>query len=104
LVRALDRPLTRTYNEGTAARPVQDSLAKGEDVEESQLRAFSATGAEDEYVQFWPAGVLAKGRFACTACGNRVTVYQVLPRCAGCGERLWERADWSPFARSTPPD
>jgi len=71
-------------------------------VEESQLRAFSATGAEDEYVQFWPAGALAKGQFACTACGNQVTVYQVLPRCAGCGERLWERADWSPFAHSTP--
>ena len=30
--------------------------------------------------------------------GNRVTVHQVLPRCMVCGERLWERADWSPFA------
>jgi hypothetical protein len=46
------------------------------------------------------AGTLAKGQFACTTCGNRVTVHQVLPRCMVCGERLWERADWSPFARS----
>ena len=76
---------------------VQDSLVKGDDVEESQLRASSATAA-DEYVEFWPAGALAKGQFFCTACGNRVTVHQVLPRCTVCGERLWERAEWSPFA------
>jgi len=35
---------------------------------------------------------LAKGQYSCTACGNRVTVHQVLPRCMVCGERLWERA------------
>ena len=39
---------------------VQDSLVKGDDVEESQLRASSATVADDEYVEFWPAGALAK--------------------------------------------
>jgi hypothetical protein len=82
---------------------VQDSLVKGDDVEESQLRASSGTAADDEYVEFWPAGVLAKGQFSCTACGNRVTVHQVLPRCTACGERLWERAEWSPFARSDTP-
>ena len=79
---------------------IQDSLVKGDVVDESQLKVSSATAAEDEYVQFWPAGALAKGQFSCTACGNRVTVHQVLPRCPTCGERLWERADWSPFARS----
>ncbi len=54
-------------------------------------------------MEFWPAGTLAKGQFACTACGNRVTVHQVLPRCMVCGERLWARADWSPFPRSEAP-
>ena len=82
---------------------VQDSLVKGDDVEESQLRASSAAAADDEYVEFWPAGALAKGQFSCTACGNRVTVRQVLPRCTVCGERLWERAEWSPFARADTP-
>ena len=82
---------------------VQDSLVKGDDVEESQLRISSATAADDECVEFWPAGALGKGQFSCTACGNRVTVHQVLPRCAVCGERLWERAEWSPFARADTP-
>ena len=76
---------------------------KGDDVEESQLRISSATAADDECVEFWPAGALGKGQFSCTACGNRVTVHQVLPRCAVCGERLWERAEWSPFARADTP-
>ncbi len=75
-------------------------LVKGDEVEESQLRVSPASAGEDEYVEFWPAGTLAKGQFACTAYGNRVTVHRVLPRCMVCGERLWERADWSPFARS----
>ena len=54
----------------------------------------------DEYVEFWPAGTLAKGQFSCAACANQVTVHQVLPRCMVCGERLWERVDWSPFRAS----
>ena len=69
-------------------------------MEESQFRFSSATAAEDEFVEFWPAGTLVKGQFSCTACGNRVTVHQVLPRCMVCSERLWERVDWSPFTRS----
>jgi hypothetical protein len=83
---------------------VQGSLMKGDDVEESQLRISSTTADDDdECVEFWPAGALAKGQFSCTACGNRVTVHQVLPRCSVCGERLWERAEWSPFARADTP-
>jgi len=91
-----------TYKEDAAAR-YPGSTREREDVEESQLRVSSATAAEDEYVEFWPAGTSAKGQFSCTACGNRVTVHQVLPRCMLCDERLWERADWSPFARSEAP-
>jgi hypothetical protein len=82
---------------------VQRPLVKGDDVEESEFRVSAAIAVEDEYVEFWPAGTLAKGQFACTACGNHVTVHQVLPRCMVCGEGLWERADWSPFGRSVAP-
>ena len=70
---------------------------KGDDMEGSQVSVSGAISDVEEYVEFWPAGTLAKGQFACTACGNRVTVHQVLPRCMVCGERLWERVDWSPF-------
>ena len=72
-------------------------------MEESQLRVLSASAAQDEYVEFWPAGTLAEGGFCCTGCGNCVTVHHVLPSCMVCGERLWERADWSPFGRSEAP-
>jgi hypothetical protein len=68
-------------------------------VEESlQTNAEASVVADDEYVEFWPAGTHAKGRFSCAACGRAVTVLQVLPRCPECGEMLWERAAWSPFA------
>jgi hypothetical protein len=45
------------------------------------------------YVEFWPAGVVASGRFVCTGCGNGVSIKHVLPRCLLCGARLWERAE-----------
>jgi hypothetical protein len=72
-------------------------------VEESELRVAVVVAGEDEYVEFWPAGTVAKGQFCCSGCGNRVIVHRVLPRCMVCGERLWERADWSPFARPEKP-
>jgi hypothetical protein len=56
---------------------------------ESQLEIAPAAG--EEFVEFWPAGTLAKGWFVCTACSNAVSVQYVLPRCFVCGERLWER-------------
>jgi len=90
-----------TYKEGAAVRNVV--YLGRDDVEESQLRVSSAIAGEDEYVEFWPAGTLAKGQFSCAACENRVIVHQVLPRCMVCGERLWERAEWTPFARSETP-
>jgi hypothetical protein len=66
-------------------------------MEGSQIEVPRRVADADEYVEFWPAGTLAKGHFSCAACGNQVTVHQVLPRCMVCGERLWERVDWSPF-------
>jgi hypothetical protein len=54
------------------------------------LRTVAAVGERD-YVEFWPAGAVASGRFRCTACGNASHVKFVLPRCQSCGERLWER-------------
>ena len=57
--------------------------------------------AERDYVEFWPAGTMAKGRFRCTACGASITVRLVVPRCLSCGERLWERDESSPYAGTT---
>jgi hypothetical protein len=57
------------------------------------IRPSEGERVEDDYVEFWPAGTAATGRFRCTACGNSVTVRWVLPRCLLCGERLWERAE-----------
>jgi hypothetical protein len=74
-------------------RVIQGLLVKGDHMEESQLEVSAAIAGEDEYVEFWPAGTFAKGQFCCAACGNRVSVHQVLPRCFVCGERLWERPD-----------
>ena len=54
---------------------------------EGVLRPLSGQ-AEREYVEFWPAGTMAKGRFRCTACGNAIAVKMVVPRCELCGERL----------------
>ena len=58
-------------------------------------------GTDREYVEFWPAGTVAKGRFHCTACGTGMDVKFVLPRCQQCGERLWERDASSAYAAVT---
>ena len=47
---------------------------------ESALRAVGAV-ADSEYVEFWPAGTVASGRFRCTACGNASNIKFVLQRC-----------------------
>jgi hypothetical protein len=67
---------------------------------EQALRLASG-GTGRDYVEFWPAGTMATGRFSCAACGNVVAVKQVLPRCMLCGERLWEREESSAYARAT---
>jgi hypothetical protein len=61
------------------------------------LRAVG-TVTEREYVEFWPAGAVAKGLFRCTACGGAIHVNYVVPACPQCGERLWEREDSSAYA------
>ncbi|TML05362.1 MAG: hypothetical protein E6G36_02955 [Actinobacteria bacterium] len=69
---------------------------------ESQHAVRPGSGpTERDYVEFWPAGTMAKGRFRCTACGNAIAVRTVLPRCMLCGERLWEREESSPYGEVT---
>jgi predicted RNA-binding Zn-ribbon protein involved in translation (DUF1610 family) len=65
------------------------------------LHAVDGRVGEREYVEFWPAGTVAKGRFQCAACGTRMDVKFVLPSCEQCGERLWERDESSPYAGVT---
>ena len=53
---------------------------------------------DDDFVEFFRAGDPAVGAFACVACGHEITHRGVLPRCAACGNALWERGSWAPFA------
>jgi predicted RNA-binding Zn-ribbon protein involved in translation (DUF1610 family) len=62
------------------------------------LRPVATGESEREYVEFWPAGAVATGRFRCTACGGATEVKYVVPACPQCGERLWEREASSPYA------
>jgi hypothetical protein len=55
------------------------------------LSKLTVVPVDHDIVEFWPAGTLARGAFVCSACGHVVYVNHVLPRCKGCGERLWER-------------
>jgi hypothetical protein len=65
------------------------------------LRAVETGVMERDYVEFWPAGTVAKGRFRCTGCGTATDVKFVLPRCASCEGRLWEREETSAYAGAT---
>jgi rubrerythrin len=64
-----------------------------------QTRVGGAASDAD-YVEFWKAGVSAKGEFRCAECGYGVTVHRALPACPMCTGEIWEQADWSPFARA----
>jgi hypothetical protein len=68
--------------------------------EQGTLRAVGSGLTERGYVEFWPAGTVAKGRFRCTACGMPVDVEFVLPRCVSCEGRLWEREESSPYVEA----
>jgi hypothetical protein len=69
---------------------------------ERALRPLES-GPERDYVEFWPSGTLASGRFHCTACGNVADVKFVVPRCLLCGERLWEREESSGYVEVAGP-
>jgi hypothetical protein len=62
------------------------------------LRPLGSGLTEREYVEFWPAGTIATGRFRCTACGNAAVVKHIVPRCLMCGEGLWERDETSSYS------
>jgi hypothetical protein len=65
---------------------------------ENMLHAVPSNSSVRDYIEFWPAGTVATGRFRCTACGTSANVKFVLPRCEQCGERLWEREESSAYA------
>jgi predicted RNA-binding Zn-ribbon protein involved in translation (DUF1610 family) len=62
------------------------------------LRSVQTGAGERDYVEFWPAGAVATGRFRCTGCGAAAEVKYVVPACPQCSERLWEREASSPYA------
>ena len=68
------------------------------------LRSLREAERVDEYVEFWPAGVAARGLFCCVACGRQVVSVQQLPPCPSCDGALWEELSSSPFGRSEPLD
>jgi hypothetical protein len=55
---------------------------------------------DGDYVEFFCAGTRVKGVFKCVSCQGVVVASDYLGRCRACGERIWERADWSPFHRA----
>ena len=55
--------------------------------------------AADDFVEFWTAGVHAKGEFHCSECGYGVTIHRELPVCPMCGGEAWEQTSWHPFSR-----
>jgi rubrerythrin len=55
---------------------------------------------DGDFVEFQGTGAQAKGQFRCADCGYGVTVRSALPVCPMCGGESWERAAWSPFART----
>jgi rubrerythrin len=59
-----------------------------------------STAEQAEYVEFFAAGVPAKGEFHCSDCGYGVTIHRTLPVCPMCGGGAWERTAWHPFTRS----
>ena len=69
-------------------------------MQELQRLSATAKAAEDEFVEFFRAGDRVSGAFECVACEYGVVVRMTLPSCPMCGQSLWERSTWSPFARA----
>jgi predicted nucleic acid binding AN1-type Zn finger protein len=55
---------------------------------------------DGDFVEFFRAGKRIKGVFQCVSCQQTVITCDLLRPCQSCGEKLWERADWSPFSRA----
>lgn len=55
---------------------------------------------EGDFVEFTATGAPAAGAFHCSGCGYGVTVQVTLPQCPMCAGTTWERAAFSPFART----
>jgi hypothetical protein len=68
-------------------------------VETSQQQGRLGQTEDGDYVEFFRAGTRVTGIFQCVSCQNVHAVRGVLRPCAACGERLWERGEWSPFGR-----
>ena len=66
----------------------------------SEQTQSSGVGSDADYVEFRPAGSMAKGEFRCAECGYGVTIHSELPLCPMCGGETWEEAAWSPFGRA----
>lgn len=64
------------------------------------LEQGSSTRVSEEFVEFWSAGIHAKGEFQCSGCGYGVTIHRQLPTCPMCGGEVWEQTSWHPFSRS----
>jgi rubrerythrin len=69
-------------------------------MQELQQRSAPAKAEQDEFVEFFRAGDRVAGAFECVACGYGAVVRMTLPSCPACGQTLWERSSWSPFARA----
>jgi hypothetical protein len=63
-------------------------------------QTFEESPSTGDAAEFWRSGTSAKGEFHCSECSYGVIVTRELPTCPMCGGESWERATWSPFARS----
>jgi predicted RNA-binding Zn-ribbon protein involved in translation (DUF1610 family) len=66
--------------------------------EPQQGTVTRAKADDDEFVEFFRTGEHVTGPVECVACGYGALVRGALASCPMCGETLWERSNWSPFA------
>jgi hypothetical protein len=87
------------YNE-SELRHVQpeETIVEAQQLQDPRVTDESFGG---DYVDFLAAGAPGTGEFCCVACGYGAVVRGELPSCPMCGERIWERAAWSPFHRAS---
>jgi hypothetical protein len=93
-VSGLDAAAALNYDECESAAFLQ----KGGKLETSQHQTL-ARQTDGDFVEFFRAGKRMKGVFQCVSCQQLLVTHDVLRPCANCGEKIWERGDWSPFRR-----